>query len=184
MSMSSVRICMALAIIIILLSGHFFLLAYVAVFHVSVEFLNSRKGYTARPEHRRYNTVFVGFVLFIVLNRGRGFRFDEQVEYILNLVEHGMFALVICLNLLCYLELWGKWSHRTRMLAVVIAFNVIGVANEVFQNAMNERALLIMEADGMKDIAVNAVGSLIFLLVVKRRSDLRSPVDLVGSARG
>ncbi len=173
---------MAMAALFILWSDHLYLMIYVVVFHASVEFLNSRKAYQSPQDHRRYNFIFVAFVVFIVLNRARAFRFDEQVEYMLNLIEHGSFALVICLNLLCYMALLGIWSDRTRMLAVVVAFNVIGVANEVFQNEMNDRSLWLFEPDALKDIVVNAIGSLIFLLFVKQRSarssSLNGPIEL------
>jgi hypothetical protein len=179
MDIQIARIFIAVAVPVILWSGANYLLAYLLVFHASIEFLNSRRVFQEVPEHRRYNAIFIGFVLFIVLNRARAFRFDERVEFILNLAEHGLFALVICLNLLCYLDLLGRWAHRARMLVVVLLFNVIGLVNEAFQNAMNDRILWFLEPDAIKDIAMNVAGSVIFLLLVRGRSDLPRSMDVV-----
>lgn len=167
MSIRSARILLALGLIIILIGGKMYLLVYVAVFFAGIEFLNSRKGYTRSPVHRRYNAIFMLFILFIVLNRSITFYFSDGFEDALNLLEHGLFAVVMCLTLLCFLQLFGRWSHRSRMIIVLLAFNLIGLLNEVFQNGMNDRQLLVFEADARKDMAVNLIASAIFFVVAR-----------------
>jgi len=53
-----------------------------------------------------------------------------------------------------------------KILFTAVLFNCVGVFNEVFQNILNHRPLLAFIPDSLKDILMNAFGTVLFVLLV------------------
>jgi VanZ family protein len=90
----------------------------------------------------------------------------KNVEEGINIVEHIFFALIVCL-LISQLLLFFKKINVNKIqeaLLIFTIFNAIGVFNEFFQNIISNRALFIFTPDSIKDIGINLIGSLIFVV--------------------
>lgn len=148
---------------LILWSGRHFLLVYALVFGASIIALNLQSTYRESARHRACNAVFIGFLAFYVLVRTRFFPIHADLLELINTMEHGLFAAALCLNLLCWAELRTTWPRWTRLLVVLVVFNLFGLGNELYQNALLGRPILLLGPDAVKDVVVNAVGSVLFL---------------------
>ena len=133
----------------------------------SIVFLNSQKAFKNLPSHGVFTAFFVGYLAFIVVNRTRSVKFSLFNEGVVNIAEHGFFALVICLKLFVYVHLFTSFSFRKKTIFAALLFNSIGVLNEIFQNWLVERSLLVFIADARKDMLVNLLGSFLFLLILQ-----------------
>jgi Fe2+ transport system protein B len=166
MAINHLRLLSLLLIALIFWSKNDHLYYYLGAMLVSVEFLNSRKTYHTASSSRIFNTIFASFTLFIIVNRTRTFQFSNFTEGVLNLVEHGFFALVICLKIAIYLRLFSPLSERWQPIVAVLLFNGLGIFNEIFQNYLNQRPILGFIAETQKDIMVNGLGSVVFLFII------------------
>ncbi len=160
------RLIIAALLIIILINGNYSLLYYAAVMVASIEFLNSQKAFKMLPNYTLFNVIFMTYLVFIILNRSRHFKWGEFTEGSLNIVEHGFFALIICLKLLLYFHLFSNYSFRLKAIFAALMFNLIGFINEIFQNSLNHRPLFLFIEDARKDMIVNVLGSLLFLILL------------------
>jgi hypothetical protein len=141
------------------------LLIYNAVMYIFIEILNYTTTFKNQKYYKYYNALFVVYQLFCVANRSRNFRFSTTIEEPLNIVEHFLFANIICL-LVSQVYAIVKPNHALdfkKNIIVLLIFNIIGFFNEIFQNWISVRPLRIISAESWKDIAVNLFGSLIFL---------------------
>jgi hypothetical protein len=139
----------------------------------SVLFLNYHQKYKALASHVLYNVVFCGYLLFIVLNRERSlyrYKFSSIWEEIINISEHGLFAMVICLKIIIYLGIFTKWNFQKRRVTSVLLLNLVGVGNEFFQNSLQSKGFLPLCADAQKDLIINLIGSIVFYLFCKKVS--------------
>jgi len=163
MSISSARFLILLAVLVALLCEKHFMLGFSLVLLVCLEIL----AHTERPNSHKLasftHLLSVVYLWAILLNRSRSFRLSEVYELLVNLVEHLAFALVICLILLRATQRMSNWTTRKQMLVVFLAFNLIGLGNEWFQNALAGRALFASDAEAIKDLCVNLCGSVVFL---------------------
>jgi hypothetical protein len=150
----------------IILTGKYNYLYYAGVMIGSMFFLNRQKAFNKLPNYSIFNAVFIGYLAFIVVNRTRSFKFSHFTEGCINIAEHGFFALVICLKLLVYLHLFTSFSFRKKAIFAALLFNAIGFLNEIFQNWLCKRSLLFFIEDARKDMIVNLLGSLLFLLFI------------------
>jgi hypothetical protein len=166
MNLIQSRLMIATLLIVILIGGHYTYLYYAAVMIGSIEFLNRQKAFQKLPNFKVFNAVFVGYLAFIAFNRSRHFKMSDYTEGVINIAEHGFFALIICLKLLLYFHLFSKLSLQLKAILVAILFNLIGVINEVFQNWLNARPLFLFIEDACKDMAVNALGTVLFLIIL------------------
>jgi len=158
------RLFFILALCIITIGRHYFLYSYAVFFIVVIEFLQSRPLYRNLKGHKTYTSIFILYLLFIVINRSRQFQFNDGIERMINIVEHGSFALVICLLTTCYFNVYmPKWPKARTIIIVVLIFNLIGYTNELFQNYVNGRPPFQLELDAVSDLRVNALGSLVFV---------------------
>ena len=164
--MNLLRLIYAALLIIILMNGNYSLLYYAAVMVTSIEFLNSQKAFKNLPNYAIYNGVFIGYLIFIILNRSRHFKFSAYTEGSLNIAEHGFFALIICLKLLLYFHLFSNYSFRLKAIFAALIFNLIGLINEIFQNWLNHRALFLFIEDARKDLIINFLGTVLFLILL------------------
>lgn len=78
-----------------------------------------------------------------------------------------IFALLVCLIVALYLTVVFsvRASFGRMLLYTAIAFNLIGFANECFQNMINHRALAILTPDSQKDLLMNIAGTFIFTML-------------------
>jgi VanZ family protein len=144
------------------------LLYYAAAMIVLLEGLNWQKAFRLLPNFKIYNTLFVSYLAFIMLNRTRSFKWSEPVEAILNIAEHGFFAIIVCSILWLFLNIFTKRNFRWKAIWVLVIFNIIGVLNEVFQNWLNQQPFWDFVADARKDMIVNALGAFLFLILLKK----------------
>jgi hypothetical protein len=167
MNINQVRIANVLFALLIVLFGKYNLLWYIIFMQLSLEILNSRPKYFQHP-YRVLNFIFWSYDL-VLLERLRGWHFSETIEYLMNCVEHLAFGVIICLKIYIYAAVFTNLSKAQRwkkaMIAVVV-FNIIGVINEVFQNAIGGRTLFVFIADSIKDLWMNLLGGSLFLLTV------------------
>jgi hypothetical protein len=164
--MTQLRLLFAFLLIIIAVGGYHSLFYYAAVMMGSIEFLNYQKTYRNLPNYWVFNAIFIGYLALIVVNRSRHIKFGLYTEGSLNIAEHGFFALVICLKLWVYFHLFSSYSPRFKAVLVALAFNLIGVINEIFQNQLNHRALFEFIEDARKDMVVNGLGACLFLILL------------------
>jgi hypothetical protein len=160
------RLIYVVLLIIIIIGGNYSLLFYAAVMVASIEYLNRQKAFKNLPNYGIFNVIFVSYLVFIVLNRSRNFKFGVYTEGSLNIAEHGFFALIICSKLLLYFHLFSKYALKTKAIFAFISFNLIGLFNEIFQNQLNHRPLFLFIEDARKDMIVNGLGSLLFLIIL------------------
>ncbi len=156
-----------LAVAVVLLSGHWYVLPYAGALGAMLWVLHRYQRYREHSARERYDGIFLGFLWLVVAVRCRPFRWSAPVEQALNVAEHLGFALVIGLMAYLVFHLLLRWRAPKALLAALLAFNLLGVCNEFFQNAVNARPLLVLTPDAQKDIAMNAVGSLGLLLFLR-----------------
>jgi hypothetical protein len=173
MNIKTIRILELIILFIIIITKSYFLLAYNGVMYIFIEILNSKIVYLNQKNYKTINTLFVVYQLFITINRVRTIKFSENTEGPINIVEHIFFALIVCLLISQLLLFFRKMTLNKRQEALLVftIFNAVGVFNEFFQNIISNRALFIFTPDSIKDIGINLIGSLIFVvysLILKR----------------
>ncbi len=162
MQLPTIRIieCLLLAFIVYL--KFWTLMPYWTAMTVSLEVLNRHKSYLAQANFRLYNWFFVGYLILVVGDRTRIFRVNDAVEWGFNSLMHILFGLIVCFKISQYLRIFdSKIKHRLFWIALV--FNVLGVFNEVLQNWMSHRDMFVFIPDSLKDMAMNVVGTLVFI---------------------
>ena len=173
MTIKIIRVLELIILSIIIFTKSYFLLAYNGVMYIFLEILNSKKVYLNQKNYKIVNALCVGYQLFITINRTRKLNFSKNTEGVINILEHIFFALIVCLlisQLLLFFKKINLNKHQ-EALFVFSVFNAIGVFNEFFQNIISNRTLFIFTPDSMKDIGINLIGSLIFVvysLIFKR----------------
>lgn len=178
MNLTHIRISFLLLTLLVLFSIHNLHLAYLWAMWISAEYLNNNKTFIKHKQHQSYNFIFWLFTVFVIVNRSRSVAFSPALEEFVNICEHFFYALVIGIKLHVYFRLLLRKFVRRPILWIFTSLNVIGFINEIFQNWLRHRPLLEFIADSKKDMLVNFVGSLVFVLVVvvmRRRNKLFSP---------
>jgi hypothetical protein len=165
--MNLLRLIYAALLIIILINGNYALLYYAAVMVASIEFLNSQKAFKSLPNYTIFNGIFMGYLVFIILNRSRHVKFSVYTEGSINIAEHSFFALIICLKLLLYFHLFSNYSVRLKAIFAALMLNLVGFINEIFQNWLNSLPFFFFTEDARKDMVVNALGSILFLILLR-----------------
>lgn len=173
-ALKSQRIAFLLLTGVFILCKVYILLAYVSIYYISFEYLNSNKKYKEMDYHRIYNWLYIAYLAFIVFVRGKLFHFSEDVEYHLNTAEHLFFMFLICQTVLIYIEIFNilRGKYLFRLVIVFISLNLIGILNEYFQNFFTQLPLFILEENDLKDLKINLIGSTLFvvtMLVFKRK---------------
>lgn len=150
----------------ILVSKVYMLLYYSGVFAVLVSYLNTRAGYKKQP-YKWINLLFFIYMLLIVWERTRHYKFSPLAELAINDAEHIFFAVIIStlIALLLLLTIAANYSHRRITAITIITFNVVGVVNECFQNILAHRPVFVFIPDSKKDLLMNILGSAVFLLL-------------------
>lgn len=152
--------CLLLAFIVYLKTWT--LLPYWLAMTVSLEVLNRNKAYLRQTNYTLYNWFFVGYLILVVADRTRRFHLNETFEWCFNSLMHILFGLIVCFKMSQYWTVFGGQSKH-RLLYIALAFNILGVFNEVLQNWMSHRALFVFIPDSLKDMGMNIVGTLVFL---------------------
>jgi hypothetical protein len=147
----------------IIYAGYTPLLYYWAALMIIVILLNTRSAY--RTYSLFANTVFLLYIFFITWVRTRPYQFSADTEYWLNNCEHLLFAVVICLLISLFIRtvVYPQGSFIQTLLSTVVAFNCIGVINEVFQNSINHHSLFVLSNDSQKDLLMNLAGTALFI---------------------
>lgn len=142
------------------------LLLYEIVFFASYEYLNSNKNYLQLQLHCYYNWFFLFFLGFIILVRADLFNFSDEIAYHLNSVEHLFFSFLICLLLSVYITLFTVFANHkvVKLLFIFIAFNLIGLLNEYFQNYFQDSEVFLLKENDSKDMVINLLGSILFII--------------------
>lgn len=148
---------------ILLMTCHMVYLWYIAAMHFSLETLNRKQLYL-QHSYKFYNCIFWVYEL-VLLERLRSRFFSEQTEWLLNCAEHLFFGIIICIKIYIYTAVFSKesaWQRWRRGLAAFLVFNMIGVLNEIFQNDLAGRKLVVFIPDSIKDMQMNLIGAVIF----------------------
>jgi hypothetical protein len=166
MNIKTIRVLELIILSIIIFTKSYFLLAYNGVMYLFIEILNSKIVYLNQKNYKITNTLFIGYQLLITINRTRTIKFGKNTEGVINILEHIFFALIVCLLISQLLLFFKKiiLSKRKEALLVFTIFNAIGIFNEFFQNIISNRALFVFTPDSMKDIGINFIGSLLFVV--------------------
>ena len=163
---NSQRLLFAFLFLLIFVIKNYVLLVYGLLFYLSYEYLNNNKKYLEIRNHTIYNWLFPGFIMFVILVRSKWFFISESIDYHLNTVEHLFFASVVCLTLRIYFQIFNVLTSTIKsLLLVFIVFNLIGLANEYFQNFFQHTPILLLEEGDVKDIYVNLAGSVLYLVI-------------------
>lgn len=162
------RIAFLLLTAVFIVFKVYILLAYISVYYVSFEYLNSNKKYKEMDAHRIYNWLYVAYLAFIAFVRGGLFHFPETVNYHLNTAEHLFFMFLICQTVLIYMEVFNvlRENYLFRLFAVFAALNLIGILNEYFQNLYTRLPLFILEENDLKDLKINLIGLSLFFITM------------------
>jgi hypothetical protein len=158
-------------LLLILHYKHPYLLYYWSVMAGSVLFLNSQNSYQKLPKNHLINTIFGSYLIFVTLNRIREMIFPllpKTWEQVINIAEHGFFALVICLKIKVYLDLFTNLNFHKKCLISVFVLNLIGIGNEFFQNKIQNLNMLSLSAESQKDLLINFLGSMLFYFLMKK----------------
>jgi len=140
---------------------HFF---YLVPMWLSLELLNRQKSYIQSRLFGLFNNIFAYYTIAVIVNRSRNAQFGFVTEAVINVGEHFFYAIVIGLKLAIYLRIMTVEITKKQLLWIVTTLNIIGFFNEVFQNALRGRFHLHFIADAQKDMLVNLIGSLVFLV--------------------
>lgn len=153
--------------IILATSHHLIYGWYLVAMHLSLEVLNRQQQYREHT-YRFYNSIFVLYEI-VLLARLRSFFFSDTTEWLINCTEHLFFGIIICIKIYIYTALFNNkkdLSRRQRGMIAFALFNLVGVFNEIFQNNLAGRSLLVFIPDSIKDMQVNLVGALVFAMAV------------------
>lgn len=159
----------SMAVLVIGWTGQLYILPYAAALGGILYVLYRMRPYREHPQRRHYDLIFLGYLWAVVVVRCRPFRWSPPVEYALNITEHLGFALVIGSLMHLVLQLALRWSPRRALVGAVVVFNLLGIGNELFQDWMGGDPIGQMNADAWKDIASNAAGSVLFVIILRRQ---------------
>lgn len=145
----------------------YILLAYISIYYLSFEYLNSNKKYLELAAHSIYNWLFIAYLAFIVFVRGHLFHFSAMADYNLNTAEHLFFAFLICQTMLVYMEIFNllPGKYILKLFTVFGLLNLIGILNEYFQNCYHHFPIFKLESDDLKDLMINLIGTSLFVIV-------------------
>lgn len=156
-----------MAVAVIVLTGHRYLLPYAITLGTVLLVLYRSVRYREHPQRHLFDRIFLAYLWTIIVIRCRPFRGSGPVEQVLNIYEHIGFAMVIGLLVHLLFVLLSGWPHRKALIAGSIAFNLLGIVNELFQDAIGGDVLQGFDIDAWKDLAMNAVGSALLVLFLR-----------------
>lgn len=170
MSVSKVRVFAFLLLLSIILTKQYQILYYYPVMFLSLEYLNTNKQYISAYNYKLLNTIFVAYVSFICIDRGRAYKFYDGIEIIINSIEHMLFGFIICIKMAVYYSIIKSKStlQKKERLGIVIVFNIFGFLNEFFQNWYKHQSLWQLSFDSRKDIFMNITGTLLFYFLFEK----------------
>lgn len=170
MNLKQVRYSLLFIILIIIITKQYQIFFYLPVMTISIEYLNHNKSYINSYNYKLINCIFISFVLFITINRGRPIIFNNFIEIILNAIEHTIFGYIICLKTSVYYTILKKDKilSITELVKIAICFNIFGFLNEFFQNWYKHQSIWHLTFDSKKDILMNIIGSLFFILTYQK----------------
>ena len=168
-----------LVLIILLIISIFFIAhfvwPYIAGWLVILEFLNRRKEYTSQKNFKTYNLIFTAYVVFI-FNRFVFKAVPVMVREGINRMEHVLFAFVLCLMILQFLQFpfARKYDFYIKLLLASLIFQMIGIVNELYQFAFATGHAVLFSQDTIHDLISNVVGNILFVFLIiwlqKRRN--------------
>lgn len=138
---------------------------YILFFFMSVEILLLKKSKSETKFFKLSQLFFIFFVSYVLFVRSFIWGFSDEANYNLNTIEHILFAIVICLSIYFYFTFFGGKKLSSPIFLSAIIFNIIGLFNEFFQNYFQGKPVFILEDFSIKDIIVNVLGTLVFMLL-------------------
>lgn len=161
------RLFYLLSLFVVYLINAPILYFYILFFFVSVEILLRKKSKSDTRVFKISQLIFTLFVSYVLFVRSHVFGFSNETECNLNTMEHLLFSLVICLLIYYYISFFCQNKIGKPVLFSVLIFNVIGLINEFFQNYFQGKGIFILDEFSIKDLIVNAIGSMIFIVIIK-----------------
>ena len=100
--------------------------------------------------------VYLLYLVFITLERDKWLGFKGTKLDIINILEHILFALLVCSQVYFLLELIKFFQNKNiyKLVLVFILFNIIGIMNELYQNVLSNRERFEMVYDSWQDLLV------------------------------
>jgi hypothetical protein len=144
------------------------LIGYWLVLVAVVEFLNSSSSISNK---QRINQRFFYYLLFITIVRTSHYVLPQWMVYIINAIEHLLFALAVSYMVYLVLGLSVKMKQlntKTTFFLIALLFNGIGILNEVYQCLAKAKPAFYFLTDkgSLIDLAVNVVGSVLFTVLM------------------
>lgn len=170
MTIQKIRILSVFILLLIIVSNQYQILYYFPIMLISLEYLNRNKDFITNYNFKILNAIFIGYVIFICLDRARSFQITVAIELIINSIEHILFGFIISLKASIYYSiLKQKFNLKQQQLIwIAIVFNIFGLFNEFFQNWYKHQSLWQLNFDSKKDIIMNIIGSLIFIFLYQK----------------
>lgn len=153
-----------------LYSRQYQILYYFPIMFLSLEYLNSNEQYRTQFRYKILNGIFIAYLLFICIDRGRPVKFYLNIELVINSIEHVLLGFIICIKIAVYYLLLKRKLilKRNELIWIAIGFNIIGFLNEFFQNWYKHQSLWKLNFDSQKDIVMNIIGTILFIVFYKK----------------
>lgn len=153
-----------------LYSRQYQILYYFPIMFLSLEYLNSNEQYRTQFRYKILNGIFIAYLLFICIDRGRPVKFYLNIELVINSIEHVLLGFIICIKIAVYYLLLKKklLLKRNELIGIAISFNIVGFLNEFFQNWYKHQPLWKLSFDSQKDILMNIIGTILFIVFYKK----------------
>lgn len=124
-----------------------------------------------RFENRKPVTFFfllATIAMLLTWDRTRTELLNPHVELFLNRMEHIVFAWIVgwTYYLAASIEQASRLKRRELLFFYFAGYNLLGWANEVFQNSLDGNLVLSMHKENVLDMAVNFFSALLFVGVV------------------
>lgn len=156
-----------LSLVVVYLINVPILYFYILFFFISVEVLLLKKSKSETQMFKLSQLFFTFFVSYVLFVRAHIWGFSEETCYNLNTIEHLLFSLVICLLIYCYISFYSNKKIQNSIFLSVMIFNLIGLINEFFQNYFQGKSVLMLDEFSIKDLIVNVLGSVIFIIIIR-----------------
>ena len=140
---------------------------YILFFFISVEVLLFKKSKSETKFFKFSQLFFTVFVSYVLFARAHIWGFSIETDYNLNTIEHIFFSLAICLLIYFYTSFYSNKKMLNPIFFSVSIFNLIGLINEFFQNDYQGKSIFVLDEFSVKDLIVNALGSIVFIIIMK-----------------
>jgi hypothetical protein len=165
MKITVARIFFLIAALWISVEGYYYLLLYAAALWSGVEFFTWIEKPNYQKNLRHFRLLAVIYLYFVVADRIYKHYLNHEWAKGFNIFEHLGFVIFGMYIMKFVLDIFIPQLSRFWMLFIIFfASNAMGLVNELYQNFIH-RSLFHFTSDSVKDILVNFIASILFVLV-------------------